>query len=128
MDDMEPGFAQRWIDDYDRDVSELAGRWGPGSEAYESVVPQYDRQVLMAFDGSLSGRLGPWAKSVVINDYLPAGEMYVTDREIILSHKGWENLIKHLDRQSQCKLAVNAIVEHELGDVLSWLREAGHDV
>lgn len=91
---------------------------------------EYEQNLVIEPKYDIGGHLPPGAlpKTVVINDYLPAGEMYVTEREIILSHKGWENLIKHLDLQAQCRVAVHVIVERELGDVLRWLRGAGHEV
>jgi hypothetical protein len=114
------------MDDYDRNYTNWAEQWAPGGPAW----PRYE-EATMHFDGSKSGELTtylPGGKHVVINDWLPAGQMVVTEREIILSEHGWEQLIRWLDVKSQCTAAVAAIVERELGDVLAWLREAGHEV
>lgn len=68
------------------------------------------------------------AKSVIINDNLPAGQMWVTEREIILSKRGWENLIARLKVMDEARVAVRSIVERVMADELAWLRGAGHDV
>jgi hypothetical protein len=106
-----------------RTVSDYA----PGSDLWPKGYDQ-ELEVNLAMDLELSGRIGPMAKRVVINEYLPAGQMFVTEGEVILSKLGWEKLIATLDRQQECRKAVRRIVERELGGVLAWLREAGHDV
>ena len=67
-------------------------------------------------------------KQVVINNYLPDGKVYITDGEVILSKRGWDKLVSTLQIRNECNVTVRRIVDDKLGDVLHWLREAGHDV
>lgn len=99
--------------------------YAPGGDLWPQA---YDRNLEVSPMYDLSGPLGPGAKRVVINDYLAAGQMYVTEGEIILSKLGWDALLAHLDRQKYVREMVSRIVEREMGDVLTWLREAGHDL
>jgi hypothetical protein len=90
-------------------------------EQYEQTLelnPAYD----------LGGYLPGPVKRVVINDYLPDGTLYVTPNEIILSKRGWEAVVRLIQIRNECNVAVRRIVERQMGDVLAWLREAGHDV
>lgn len=121
---------RHWLADREQGLSgqDILDHWGPGSPAWEETVKQYDKQLEVAVEYNLGGTLGLGAKQVVINDYLPAGQLYVTEGEIILSKLGWEALLAYLDRQQYVKATVSRIVEREMGDVLAWLREAGHDV
>jgi hypothetical protein len=105
-----------WLDDYAPD--------GP-------LWPrQYGQELQIAFElgAELSTRIGPSTKQVIINDYLPDGQMFVTDYEIILSRRGWEALLAQLDRQQYVREMVSRIVERELAAELAWLREAGHEI
>lgn len=110
---------------YDRD---LGPNWGYGSDAWRKEMAAMDRQLVMGPQYDLGDYLGPGAKRVVINDTLPAGQMFVTGAEIILSQVGWERLIAALKRKEECRVAVRRIIDREMGDVLVWLREAGHEV
>lgn len=92
--------------------------WPKAYDQALQIGPQYD----------LGGHLGPGAKRVVINDNLPAGQMFVTAGEVILSKVGWEHLIAALKRKEECRVSVRRILEREMGDVLTWLRGAGHEV
>lgn len=91
---------------------------------------EYEQVLEMSPAYDLGGYLGPGllAKRVVINDYLADGMLYVTNEEIILSKRGWQSLVSAIQRRNECNVALRLIVERELGDVLSWLRAAGHDV
>lgn len=105
-----------WLDDYAPD----GPMWPRG----------YGQELQIAFelDAELSTRIGPSSKRVIINDYLAAGQMYVTDQEIILSRHGWEALLAQLDRQQYAREMVSRAFERGMPDVLAWLREAGHEV
>lgn len=111
----------------DRDELDWLDDYAPGGDLWPR---QYGQELQIAFelDAELSTRIGPSAKQVIINDYLAAGQMYVTDHEIILSRHGWEALLAQLDRQQYAREMVSRIIEREMGDVLTWLRGAGHDV
>lgn len=112
-----PGFARRWIEDYDLADRDLSGFPKPSTHEL-TLSPAYD----------LGGMLPSGAKTVLINDYLPDGTVYVTENQVILSARGWDGLVRFLRIRSECNVVVRRIVERELGDVLAWLREAGHDV
>jgi hypothetical protein len=73
---------------------------------------------------------GQWlgAKMVVINEWLPAGVMIATEREIICSTGTWEQIYQALERRNWIKARLHDILADQMGDVLSWLRGAGHDV
>lgn len=92
--------------------------WPKGYDQRLEISPKYD----------LGGHLGPGAKRVVINDHLPAGVLYMTDHEIILSKHGWDALLVAIDRQQRVRDDVRVIVEEGLDRELAWLRAAGHDV
>lgn len=113
------------MDDYDRNYANWAEQWAPGGPAWPKAYDQ-----VLTTDGSrdLSLYLGPSAKRVVINDYLPAGQMFLTENEVILSKRGWEQLIQFVRRQEIVRGDVMAIIEEQMGDVLAWLRGAGHDL
>lgn len=68
------------------------------------------------------------AKQVVINDYLPPGVVFATETQVILSSEGWDGLLNWYHRKRYVENAVKSIVNRKMGDVLRWLREAGHDV
>ena len=68
------------------------------------------------------------AKSVIINEDLPHGMLYVTEHEIVISPVGWNVLIAWLKRQADVRADVSAIVERVMARELAWLRGAGHDV
>jgi len=63
-------------------------------------------------------------KDVIINDALPDGALLVNETQIMISPRGWASLLRRL----QVIEDVQAIVEDRMGDVLAWLREAGHHV
>jgi hypothetical protein len=63
-------------------------------------------------------------KDVLINEALPDGVLLVNDTQIMLSRRGWEALL----RQIHITEDVRRIVEDRMGDVLAWLRAAGHAV
>lgn len=93
---------------------------------FELPQPYREPRVDPAYN--LGDYLGPAGKRVIINDYLADGQMYVTEGEIILSKRGWESLLAYLDRQQYVRQQVARILDSKMGDVLEWLREAGHDV
>ena len=64
------------------------------------------------------------SKDVIINDALPDGALLVNETQIMISPRGWASLLRRL----QVIEDVQAIVEDRMGDVLAWLREAGHHV
>ena len=68
------------------------------------------------------------AKSVIINDNLPYGMLYITEREIVISSVGWNVLIARIKVMDEARVAVRSIVERVMADELAWLRGAGHDV
>jgi hypothetical protein len=115
------------MDDYDRNYTNWAEQWAPGGPAW----PRYE-EATMHHDSSRSSELtfllGPGSKRVVINDYLPAGQMVVTEQEVILSPVGWERLTQVLKRKELVRSGVQRIVERVLANELAWLREAGHEV
>lgn len=73
---------------------------------------------------------GQWlgAKMVVINDWLPAGVIMATEQEVICSTETWEGIYQALERRNWCQANLHRILHREMGDVLSWLRRAGHEV
>lgn len=93
----------------------------PRPERQPVVDPSYD------LGGYLPGA-GWSTKQVIINDNLPAGVLYATEREIILSRRGWELLLARLEVINEARVAVSAIVERVMAAELAWLRGAGHDV
>jgi hypothetical protein len=99
--------------------------YAPGGELWPQA---YDQHLELSPAYDLGGLLPGPVKRVVINDYLPAGQLFVTENEVILSKVGWERLIARVKLMNECNVAVRRIVEREMGDVLEWLREAGHDL
>lgn len=104
----------------------------PEIETLQGLIPlppqQYDQTLEMNPAYDLGGLLAGPTKRVVINDYLPAGLMYVTPGEVVISKVGWETLVRYLRMRNECNVAVRRIVEDKMGDVLAWLRGAGHEV
>jgi hypothetical protein len=99
--------------------------------ADSEIIPwSYDRPLEADFGEpyDLGGWVGPGAKQVVINDYLPDGVLYTTPTEIVLSKRGWEKLVQALERKAIVEGDVRAIVETVLRRELTWLRAAGHEV
>jgi hypothetical protein len=99
--------------------------YAPGGAMWPKA---YDAGLVTDPGSNLYAYLGPSSKRVVFSDYLPAGHMIVTEREIIITHAGWEKLVAFLKRQQECRDAVRRIVERELAAELAWLRGAGHAV
>lgn len=107
-------------------MTEINSLWDLNPAALQPP-PQYEQTLELNPAYDLGGLLPAAAKRVVINDYLPPGTLYVTEGEVIISKIGWEHLVRFIQIKNECNVAVRRIVEREMGDVLAWLREAGHE-
>jgi hypothetical protein len=125
---------QEMVEEYDERVAGELRRADGYSEAQVSnicsccVTDGYPDEFCL-----LHGRTrydGQWlgAKMVVINDWLPAGVMFATEREIICSTGTWEQIYQALERRNWIKARLHDILADQMGDILSWLRKAGRDV
>lgn len=103
---------QNMLAEYDRQITELAELYGPNPAG-------------MPFD---QGGWIPGGKRVVLNDWLPADQVIMTAGELFVSAGGWKNIKAFWERQEIIREDLPPIIERRLGDVLAWLREAGHDV
>jgi hypothetical protein len=74
------------------------------------------------------GQLLPGAKQVIINDYLPEGQVYATAHEVIMTRATWEAVRKSVERHLMVKADVKSIVDRVLGKEIAWLRQTGHDL
>jgi hypothetical protein len=70
----------------------------------------------------------PGGKAVIVNDWLPDNAVLSFPDRIVVSPKGWKRVQWWLEGQEHIAAHLPRIIESELGDVLVWLREAGHDV
>lgn len=119
------GMAQDWIDDYDLQIEQKLAPYAPGGPLWAAG---YDSAIETGHRFDLGNLVGWSAKRVIINDYMPPGQLYATAHEIIISRDGWDALIRQIKLQQECKAAVQRIINDKMGDVLAWLREAGHDI